>query len=253
MGYIRITEENIDSEHICCAMSNRQSDRKKEWLKARFREGLVFYRSEQRGKCFIEYIPAENAWHPLLADGYMHIDCLWVSGALKGHGYSSELLSECLRDAKAQGRKGLCILSSAKKKGFLADPKYLLHKGFLVADESDTGIQLWALPFRDGEELPHFRDCAKHPRVEESGFVLYYSDQCPYTYYWVPRLEEAASMHGVPLRVVRIDSREAAQNAPRDFERKEVSRPRGDLGRSGAVTDVLRGEKQEPGPGISIF
>lgn len=214
MGYIRITEENIDSEHICCAMSNRQSDRKKEWLKARFREGLVFYRSEERGKCFIEYIPAENAWHPLLADGYMHIDCLWVSGALKGHGYSSELLNECVRDAEAQGRKGLCILSSAKKKGFLADPKYLRHKGFRVADESDTGIQLWALPFRKGEEPPRFKDCARHPRVEESGFVLYYSDQCPYTYYWVPRLAEEASKHGIPLKVVYIDSREAAQNAP---------------------------------------
>ena len=24
----------------------------------RFEEGLVFYRSEERGKCFIEYIPA---------------------------------------------------------------------------------------------------------------------------------------------------------------------------------------------------
>ena len=29
MGFIRITAENIDAEHICCAMSNKQSDRKK--------------------------------------------------------------------------------------------------------------------------------------------------------------------------------------------------------------------------------
>ena len=33
MGYIRITRENIDKEHICCAMSNKQSNVKKEWLK----------------------------------------------------------------------------------------------------------------------------------------------------------------------------------------------------------------------------
>lgn len=214
MGYIRITEENIDREHICCAMSNKQSERKKEWLRERFREGLVFYRSEERGKCFIEYIPAENAWQPLEADGYMHIDCLWVSGSLKGHGYSSELLGECVRDAKEQGRRGLCILSSAKKKGFLADPKYLAYKGFRVADGSDVGIQLWYLPFRDGEEPPRFKDCAKHPRTAESGFVLYYSDQCPFTYYWVPRLAAAAAEHGAALKVVPIDSREAAQNAP---------------------------------------
>ena len=60
MSYIHITEENIDKEHICCAMSGKQSLAKKEWLKQRFNEGLVFYRSEERGKCFIEYIPAEN-------------------------------------------------------------------------------------------------------------------------------------------------------------------------------------------------
>ena len=53
MNYIRITEENIDKEHICCAMSGKQSLVKKEWLKRRFPEGLVFYRSEERGKCFI--------------------------------------------------------------------------------------------------------------------------------------------------------------------------------------------------------
>ena len=33
LNYIRITEENIDKEHICCAMSGKQSAVKKEWLK----------------------------------------------------------------------------------------------------------------------------------------------------------------------------------------------------------------------------
>ena len=68
MNYIRITKENIDKEHICCAMSGKQSVAKKEWLRQRFDDGLVFYRSAERGKCFIEYIPAEifsrikNSW-----------------------------------------------------------------------------------------------------------------------------------------------------------------------------------------------
>ena len=70
MNYIRITKENIDKEHICCAMSGKQSIEKKEWLRQRFDDGLVFCRSEERGKCFIEYIPAENAWVPIEADGY---------------------------------------------------------------------------------------------------------------------------------------------------------------------------------------
>ena len=110
MDYIRVTRENIDKEHICCAMSGKQSFAKKEWLKQRFEEGLVFYRSAERGKCFIEYIPAENAWVPIDAAGWLYINCLWVSGSMKGHGYSSELLEKCLRDAKAQGKNGVCIL-----------------------------------------------------------------------------------------------------------------------------------------------
>ena len=215
MNYLRITKDNIGKEHICCAMSNNQSKMKKEWLKQRFEEGLVFYRSEERGKCFIEYIPAENAWVPILAPGYLYINCLWVSGAMKGHGYSSDLLEECIRDAKARGREGLCILSSEKrKKEFLADPKYLAHKGFLVADTSDCGITLMYLPLKPDARIPGFKDCARHPRVEEAGFVLYYTDQCPFTYYWVPRVEEVAREHGIPLKVIHITDRTLAQNVP---------------------------------------
>ena len=151
MQYIRITSENIDSEHICCAMSGKQSVAKKAWLKERFAEGLVFYRSEERGKCFIEYIPAENAWVPIDAPGYLYINCLWIAGSMKGHGYSSDLLGECIRDAKAQGRQGICILSAeGRKREFLSDPKYLAYKGFTVADTSDCGITLMYLPLTPG-------------------------------------------------------------------------------------------------------
>lgn len=41
MDYIQITKENIDKEHICCAMSGKQSLAKKEWLKQRFAEAEV--------------------------------------------------------------------------------------------------------------------------------------------------------------------------------------------------------------------
>lgn len=215
MDYIRITKENIDKEHICCAMSGKQSIAKKEWMKKRFEEGLVFYRAAERGKCFIEYIPAENAWVPIEADGYIYINCLWIAGSMKGQGYSNELLAECLRDAAGQGRKGVCILSAeGRKREFLSDRKYMEHKGFSVADISDCGINLMYLPLAADALPPKFRECAKHPAVEGEGFVLYYTDQCPFTYYWVPRVQEAAAEHGIPLRVIHITDKETAQNAP---------------------------------------
>ena len=215
MNYIRITKENIDREHICCAMSGKQSVAKKEWMKDRLDEGLVFYRSDERGKCFIEYIPAENAWVPIEAAGWIYINCLWIAGSMKGHGYSNDLLNECIRDAASQGKKGLCILSAeGRKREFLADPKYLAYKGFTVADTTDTGITLMSLPLTPDAEPPRFRECARHPHVPGSGFVLYYTDQCPFTYYWVPRVQQAAKEHGIPLRVIHITDRKSAQSVP---------------------------------------
>ncbi len=217
MEYIRVSNENIDSEHICCAISNNndiQVSSKKDWLKERFDEGLVFLKSVERGKCFIEYIPAENAWNPIEADGYMYIDCLWVAGSFKGNGFSTDLLNACIEDSKNKGKRGLCILSSAKKKTFLADPKYLKYKGFAVCDEADNGIQLWYLPFEDNAALPRFKECAKHPYTGENGYVLYYTHQCPFNAKYVPIIENIAKEKGVKFRAIHIASKEEAQNAP---------------------------------------
>ena len=48
------------------------------------------------------------------------------------------------------------------------------------------------LSFVHDAEPPKFKPCARQPMVEERGFVLYYTDQCPFTYYWVPRVEATA-------------------------------------------------------------
>ena len=217
MEYVRVTKDNLEKEHICCAISNSndvQVASKKAWLAQRFDEGLVFLKSAERGKCFIEYIPAENAWNPIDADGYMYIDCLWVSGSLKGHGYSSDLLSECIRDSSLKGKKGLCILSSGKKKPFLADPKYLEHKGFRVCDEADNGIQLWYLPFSEDADPPRFMEWARRPRIDEKGYVLYYTDQCPFNARYVPELMKTARENGISFTPVHLVSRDQARSAP---------------------------------------
>lgn len=217
MEYIKVTKENIENEHICCAISNNkdiQVASKKEWLNERFDEGLVFIKSTERGKCFIEYIPAENAWNPIDADGYMYIDCLWVSGKFKGHGYSNDLLDECIDDSKNKGKKGLCILSSAKKKPFLADPHYLKHKGFQVCDEADNGIQLWYLPFEKNVSKPQFKECAKKPYIKKQGYVLYYTSQCPFNAKYVPIVEKTAEENGIKFEAIHIKSKDEAQEAP---------------------------------------
>ena len=217
MEYIRVTKENIENEHICCAISSNKDIQvisKKNWLKERFDDGLVFLKSIERGKCFIEYIPAENAWNPINAEGYMYIDCLWVAGSFKGNGYSNDLLNACIEDSKAKGKKGICILSAAKKKPFLADPKFLKYKDFTICDEADNGIQLWYLPFSLDAAKPEFKECAKHPHIEQAGYVLYYTDQCPFNAKYVPMLLEVAKEREVPFQAIRLETKEEAQNAP---------------------------------------
>ena len=217
MEYIRINKDNLAKEHICCAISNNddiQVSAKKSWLKERLDEGLVFLKSTERGKCFIEYIPAENAWVPIKADNYLYIDCLWVSGSFKGHGYSNDLLNACIEDGKKQKKLGLCILSSAKKRGFLADPKFLSHKGFEAADEADNGIQLWYLPFKKDAQKPAFKDCARKVRIKDEGIVVYYSHQCPFTAKYVPVIEKIAAEKGAAFKAIQFKDKKSAQNAP---------------------------------------
>lgn len=217
MEYMKITKENLQKEHICCAISNNkdvQVSSKKNWINDRLDDGLVFLKGNERGKCFIEYIPAENAWIPIKADGYMYIDCFWVAGAFKGHGYANDLLNKCIEDSKAKGKAGLCILSSAKKKPYLSDPKYLTYKGFKVADQSDVGINLMYLPFDENCQVPCFKDGARNPKINEEGYVLYYTSQCPFNAKYVPLIEQVASEHNIPFKAIHIESREEAQKIP---------------------------------------
>ena len=220
MDFVKLTHENIENEHICCAISDNKDIQvmsKKNWLKDRLDEGLVFLKCDVRGKCFIEYIPAEFAWAPIEADGYMCINCLWVSGQFKGHGYSTLLLDKCIEDAEEKGKKGLVILSSKKKMGFLSDPQYMKYKGFETVDTASPYFELMYLPFDKSADKPCFKKSVHTHENIPKGFALYYTNQCPFTAKYVPVIESMAKERGADLQVIHIDTKEKAQNAPSPF------------------------------------
>lgn len=221
MSIITVDINNIDEEHICCAISERKGENcvpsKKAWLKERFKDGLVFKKLDVRGKVFIEYIPAEKAFAPIVADNYIYINCFWVSGKYKGQGYGSKLLNECIIDAKEKGKDGLVILSAKKKMSYLSDPKYLKHKGFKVCDTAKPYYELLYLPFNNKADIPSFKENAKKGEIEEMDIVLYYSNQCPHTAKYVPIIEKAAIENGIGFRSIKLDSIEAAQSSPAPF------------------------------------
>ena len=61
---------------------------------------------------------------------------------------------------------------------------------------------------------PKFKECAKHPHVEEKGYVLFYTSQCPFNAKYVPVIKEIAKEKSVPFKVIHLQSKEDAQNAP---------------------------------------
>ena len=186
-------------------------------MKDRFEEGLVFRRSNTRGKVFIEYIPAENAWYPITADGYMHINCFWVSGQYKGHGHSNELLDYCIQDARTKGKSGVTIIASDKKRGFLSDPDYMAYKGFRAVDEADPFSYCTICR----SQRVHL--CRRSGSAQNTGKPMsrVWSSTIPANVLtpqkYASLIQSAAGRHGYALSMHKIETKEQAQNAPTPF------------------------------------
>ena len=163
--FIVLNKENIASEHICCAFSDKKCadsyQAKKDWLKKEFDNGYVFRRLDARAKVFIEYGPAENAWIPITAPNYLNVNCFWVSGKYKKNGYGKALLQSAIDDAKTQNRNGLVTVVGTKKFNFMSDPKWLLRQGFEEVEKISSGFSLLALKFDAGMDDPVFNESVK--------------------------------------------------------------------------------------------
>ena len=214
--YINLTKENIDDEHICCAIGDPKHqegvDKKKEWIKKKFKDGHVFRRLDARGKTFIEYEPLDTAWVPISGPNYEYIYCLWVAGSFKEKGIGKELLEYAINDAKNAGRNGICTLTSKKKKPFIGDKKFFEHFGFKVVDEVGD-YELMALPFKKSS-TPTFNKNAKTMKIKSKDFTIYYSNECPYVEYEVKELTDFAKKKKFKLDFVKIDSLKKAKDAP---------------------------------------
>ncbi len=214
--YINLDEKNINEEHICCAIGDPKHqvgvDKKKEWIKNKFKDGHVFRKLNARGKIFIEYEPIETAWVPINGKNYEYIYCLWVAGSFKGKGIARELLEYAIKDAKDKKKSGICTLVAQKKKPFLGEKKFFEHFGFKVVD-SIKDYELMALQF-DDKDTPKFSDSARNMKIDDKDFTIYYTNECPYVEYEVNELSEYAKKKDIKLKFVKIDSLEKAKNAP---------------------------------------
>lgn len=214
--YINLTIDNIDNEHICCAIGDPKHqdgvNNKKEWIKNKLRYGHVFRKLNARGKVFIEYEPIETAWAPIVGNNYVYIYCLWVAGSFKGKGIAKDLITYAINDAKEKGMSGLCTISSKKKKPFVSEKNFFMHYGFKVVDEIDD-YELLVLSF-DNKEVPKFNDNARKMEIKSKDFTIYYSPECPYAEYEVKELSNYAKNNNIKINFIKIDTLEKAKNVP---------------------------------------
>ena len=203
----QVNETNVDSRGFFFYVSKKKSlgyQRKLEWLRARFEEGMKIKLLELPDRGFIEYLPGEYAWRAVNANGYMFIHCLWVVGRSKGKGFASALLDECVRDAEAAKMKGVAMLTS--EKNWLLEKRFLEKHGFEKVAEAPPAFSLLVKRFGKGK-LPSFLDnSATVRRRFGKGLTVFRSDQCPYIDDAAKMALDAADKAGVEGRAVELRS-----------------------------------------------
>ena len=219
-GIITIDHTNIDTEHICCAFSDKKCrgsyEAKKNWLRREFYNGYVFRRIDARAKVFIEYGPAEFGWAPVTAPNYLLINCFWVSGQYKGQGYGKALLQLAIDDTKVKGKDGLVTVVGTDKFHFMSDTKWLLRQGFVTCETISSGFSLLTMKLNPDATNPSFKETVITGECpDKNGLVVYYSNRCPFSEFHVrTSLIESANKRKIPLKIVKIESIQDAQSAP---------------------------------------
>ena len=220
MEIIKLTDQNIEDEHICCAFSDKKCaagyQGKKDWLKKEFKNGYTFRKLDARGKVFIEYVPIEHSWLPIVGNNFMVINCFWVSGKFKGNGYGKKLLSQCIADARSKKMDGVIAISSDKKRPFMSDPKFFKLQGFAIVDEAPPFFKLFGFKINKKADWPQFKSTAKKGKCDDNGGItVYYSDTCPFNDFYVNvSLQQYADKKGVPLTINHLKNRTAAKKVP---------------------------------------
>ncbi len=223
-GYeiISVDSDNIARTGFFCYMSKPKSPgyhQKREWLKARFAEGMklkILHEHGYRDVGFIEYLPGEYAWRTVQAPGYLVIHCLWVVGKGKGKGYGTRLLQECLEDAQAQNKSGVVMVTSDSV--WLAGKEIFLRNGFEEVDQAPPSFRLLVHRFGSAPEPAFPHDWEARLQRFGPGLTVIRTPQCPFTENGTHEVVQTAQQRGIPAQVVELKSaREVQETSPSAF------------------------------------
>ncbi len=216
---IDVTPDNIMEHGLFCIKNVKSPEfaKKKDWFIDNYKNGLlikILYNENDKQTGYIEYIPADFAWRPVDATGFMLIQCMFIYAKKdKNKGYGAFMVKACEEDAKKQNMKGICTMTSDGT--FIANKQLFIKNGYSQVDKLER-YELMVKKFDPNSEDPQLIDWTKD-REEYQGWHLIYADQCPWHHKSVEALQEVATEHDIALNITKLHSSQKAKNAPSGF------------------------------------
>jgi len=220
---IAVNPSNIDQHGVFCVSNPKYPgyQRKLDWLKKRFREGLrfklLYLNNADKPTAFIEYIPGEHSWRAVHAPGYFIIHCIWTAGKSNYRkGYATALVKDCIDDARRKGMHGVAVVTSD---GPWCANQSLFHRlDFEIVDTAPPALQLMAIKLKKRAPNPAFpTDWDRRLKRRGKGLTLMYSDQCPFLTKCIEDVQATAADAGLDTKLVHIKSAKQAQGSPTPY------------------------------------
>lgn len=216
---VDVNPTNVLEETLFCSKDIKSAGfkAKQAWLEKRHKEGLrIKFIKDRTGKplAFIEYTPAEYAWRPVDAEGYMFVHCMFVYRKDdRERGLGSMLLKTCEDDARQNGMKGLIAMTSDGS--WIADKRLFLQNGFSEVAKRGR-FELVVKDFNDNSPSAQLIDWTKQ-QAKYKGWNLVYADQCPWHEKAVMALHNVALDYGIDLKTTKLNTAKDAQKAPSGY------------------------------------
>ena len=182
----------------------------------RYKEGLILkiaYDEQGQAMGYIECIPAEYAWRPIQAPGFLFIHCMYVyPNSNKHKGVGSALIKSCEKDADVKGKFGLATFTSNGT--WVFNKNLFLKNGFSEIQK----LGRFELMVKKNREAPDpVMINWESKQADYKGWHLLHASQCPWHEKSVEAISELAATRGINLKVQKIQSSEEARNGPSGF------------------------------------
>lgn len=216
---VTVTPENLEDAGLFCVKDKKSGGYKAKlkWYLQAFKNGLtikIAVNPDGRQLGFIEYIPSEYAWRPILAESYLFIHCIMVySKADRNKDIGSTLIAICEKEANEQDKVGICAMSS--KGAWMADKSLFKKNGFEIAGKLDR-YELMYKPLNNDAKPPELINWYDELQ-KYHGWNLIYADQCPWHTKSAHDLEAVASAQGIEMNIIKLNTPQEAQFAPTGY------------------------------------